>query len=198
MKYQRIITIAGRPGSGKSSASKGVAARLGYQHFSSGDLMRAIGKEHGIDDIHQVNLSIEKESTLNFDELVDQRLRDIGKSDDQIVIDSRMAWHWMPTSFKVYLDLDLDIAARRIIGQMDEQRMAHEHVPANPAEYASILQSRLASEARRYQSLYNVNPFTLSHYDLVIDTNSHDKQSTIDKIIDGFEAHLGHLGSSTH
>ncbi|MGZ6005361.1 MAG: nucleoside monophosphate kinase, partial [Candidatus Saccharimonadales bacterium] len=48
MKRQ-IITIAGRPGSGKSTTAKMVASKLSFEHFSSGDLFRAIAKEWGID-----------------------------------------------------------------------------------------------------------------------------------------------------
>lgn len=167
MKHKQIITIAGRPGSGKSTASKAVANELGFEHFSSGDLFRAIGKEKGLD-ILNANLHAEEQSEI--DHMVDQRLRDIGANQDQVVIDSRMAWHWMPRSFKVYLDLDLEIAAHRIISSMDAKRLEHEHIPEDPKIYALTLKRRLESEGRRYKKLYEVNPNVLSHYDLVIDT----------------------------
>ena len=112
MEKKRIITIAGRPGSGKSTASKGVAERLGYEHFSSGDLFRAMGRQRGVD-VLQTNLAAKKEKELDF--IVDERLREIGKTQQDVAIDSRLAWHWIPDSFKVFLNLDLEIAAQRIL-----------------------------------------------------------------------------------
>lgn len=167
MQKTAIITIAGKPGSGKSTASKGLAAELGYQHFSSGDLFRAIGRERGID-VTQTNLAAEKEAEIDY--LVDQRLRDIGASESEVVIDSRLAWHWMPNSFKVYLNLDLEVAAERILAHMDATRLESEEVHTDPKRYAAALQERLDIETRRYKSLYNVNPYDEANYDLVVDT----------------------------
>lgn len=173
MEYAKkhIITIAGKPGSGKSTTSKGLAASLGYLHFSSGDFFRAIGKERGFD-VLATNLLAEQEKAI--DEAVDQKLRDLGEKENQMVIDSRMAWHWMPYSLRVYLDLDLTIAAERILGHMDEARRAAEFIPDSPELYAKTLQDRLDSESKRYMNLYNVNPYDPSNYDLVIDTATHN------------------------
>lgn len=181
---KQIITIAGKPGSGKSTASRKVAEILGYEHFSSGDLFRAIGKERGVD-VHDTNILAETEKDI--DHLVDERLRRIGETQDCVAIDSRMAWHWIPQSFKVYLDLDLEIAAKRILGSMDEERMKHEHVPDSPEEYAEILKSRLASEAKRYKNLYSANPYDTSNYDLVIDTANNSPEQTVERILTAFK-----------
>lgn len=180
VQKKHIITIAGRPGSGKSTTSKGVAEELGYQHFSSGDLFRAIGKERGIN-VTQTNLAAEKDGDIDY--LVDQRLRDIGATEDQIVIDSRMAWHWMPYSFKVYLDLDLETAARRILQNIEPARMESEHIPSDPSEYAAALQDRLDSEARRYEALYSVNPYDHANYDLVVDAHALDVEEVLQEIL---------------
>jgi len=188
MQKKHIITIAGKPGSGKSTTSKAVAAELGYKHFSSGDLFRAIGQERGLD-VLQTNLAGEKGDT-DVDHLVDQRLRDIGANEDNLAIDSRMAWHWMPQSFKVYLDLDLVSAAERIIKGTDLARLAVEHIPSDPNEYAVILQQRLDSEARRYQKLYDVNPYDMNNYDLVVDTKANKPEQATDLVVSAFQEWL--------
>lgn len=180
MSRKHIITIAGKPGSGKSTASKAVATELGYQHFSSGDLFRAIGKERGIN-VLEANLSGEQGE--NIDHLVDQRLRDIGTTEDEIVIDSRTAWHWIPDSFKIYLNLDLLTAAQRILKGTDQARLDVEHIPRDPEEYANQLQQRLDSEARRYRQFYNIDPYDTTNYDLVIDTKMTSSEQVIAKIL---------------
>lgn len=186
MKRQ-IITIAGRPGSGKSTASKAVASQLGFQHFSSGDLFRAMGKERGMD-LQQITSAAESEEEI--DRIVDKKLRDIGKSQDKIVIDSRMAWHWMPFSFKVFLDLDLTTAAERIIQKMDPERLRHEHIPSEPKEYVALLQRRLDSETLRYKKLYKVNPFDAHNYDLVIDSSVTGPAEVAERIMSSYKEWL--------
>lgn len=185
--HKHIITIAGRPGSGKSTTAKAVAAQLGFKHFSSGDLFRQIAKEHGID-LMQANLSAEQNSEI--DHAVDGRLREINEQEDRIVIDSRTAWHWMPASFKVFLDLDTQTAAERILADMDDARRASEQISDDPAEYAKVLQGRLDSENRRYKALYNIDPYDMQNYDLVVDTAANNVEQVVRKILDSFDAWL--------
>lgn len=185
---KQIITIAGRPASGKSTTAKAVAAKLGFQHFSSGDLFRAIGAERGVD-LLQANLLAERNSEI--DHLVDQRLCDLGNTENQLVIDSRLAWHWIPASFKVFLDLDLTIAAERILSTVDKVRALHENIPQNVKAYAADLQKRLDSETRRYDALYNINPYDTANYDLVVDTAKNDIDATINLVIASYKQWLG-------
>lgn len=181
---KHIITIAGRPGSGKSSTAKLVAKKLNFSHFSSGDLFRQIGREMGLD-VVQVNLSAEQNKEI--DERVDGRLRQIGETEDRMVIDSRTAWHWIPSSFKVFLDLDLETAAHRIINELTDERKVSETVAAHPDEYAALLRHRLELEARRYKAIYDINPYDVRNYDLVIDTATHDLQQTVSVVVDSFK-----------
>jgi cytidylate kinase len=183
MQKKQIITVAGRPGSGKSATSKLVAKILGYDHFSSGDLFRQLGEERGLDVLH-ANLNAEQNAEI--DHLVDGRLQEIGANDDNLVVDSRTAWHWMPQSFKVFLDLDLEVAAKRIIANMDKERMESENVPSNPAEYAKMLQERLDSEARRYENLYGINPYNKDNYDLVVDTAENNLEEVAQIVVDAY------------
>jgi cytidylate kinase len=184
---KRIITIAGRPGSGKSTASKAIAEQLGYEHFSSGDLFRAIGRERGID-VTQTNQAAERDEEI--DRLVDERQEEMGRTQDQLVIDGRLAWHFIPGSFKVYLDLDLEIAARRILANMDPVRKAHEHIPDDPKQYAAALQHRLGLEATRYKSKYGVGVHDQSNFDLVIDTGNHSPEEVKNLILDAYHKWL--------
>lgn len=188
MSKKHIITIAGRPGSGKSSTARRLAEELGYQHFSSGDLFRALAKERGID-VLQANLSAEENAEI--DHLVDGRLRELGQTEDFLVIDSRTAWHWIPNSFKVFLDLDLIVAAQRILRETDESRTTSEQLHELPEEYAQTLQKRLDSETRRYKSLYSINPYDHTNYDLIVDTESHNLDQAVATVLESYKKWLG-------
>lgn len=160
-----IVTISGLPGSGKSSTADLVAKNLNFKRFSSGDLMREVGMRRG--------LSIEETSRAAmsdpaFDKEVDGALQNLAKEKD-IVIDSRLAFHWIRQSFKVFLKIDPETAARRIFSQL--------HKEGRLAQYASSLEdvhkkllARIETEKTRYKDKYGVDYTDESHYDLVIDT----------------------------
>ena len=153
---KHIITIAGRVGSGKSSTAKLVAERLGFRHFSSGDLFREIASRSQMD---LLSANINAEKNPDIDHQVDSRLREIGETESNLVIDSRTAWHWIPESFKVYLTLDTHIAAERIIAdRADKQAVVNENIPSDTTEYAEQLDDRYASENKRYMTLYGIDP----------------------------------------
>lgn len=180
---KRIITIAGKLGSGKSSTAKKLAAMLGYRHFSSGDLFRQAGLELGLD-ILKANQASEANSAI--DDLVDQKMRDLG-NEDGIVIDSRLAFHWIPDSFKVFLELSDDVAAARI----------HDDLAANPDrqksdpvgsldEVKAKMIERLQSEQKRFKALYGVDHMDHANFDLVINTG--DPLNSLDAVVHNIHA----------
>ena len=59
-----IIVLGGRAGSGKSTIAKEVAKKLGYKHYSMGDLQRNIAKEKGISLLELGKLQRRKELNL--------------------------------------------------------------------------------------------------------------------------------------
>lgn len=180
---KNIITIAGTLGSGKSSTAKAVANHLGFKHFSSGDLFRQIAAERG-ESIEQINLSAEGQKEI--DHQVDELLRKMYAEEDNLVIDSRMAWHWMPDSFKVYLALDPRTAAERIFSHMKEGGRVSESAET-VEEVQESIERRLASEQKRYFNLYGVNPRDPANFDLIVDTKAHDLPTVISMVLDGYE-----------
>lgn len=181
---KHIITIAGTLGSGKSSTAKGVAKALGYTHFSSGDLFRALATERG-ESIEAMNQAAEVQKDL--DHKVDELLQKMYVEQDNLVIDSRMAWHWMPESFKVFLTLDTSVAAARIFAHMQEGGRVSESAESVDEVQASI-ERRLASEQKRYFDLYGVDPRDPSNFDLVIDTKDNDLETVIRLVLESFAA----------
>ncbi|MEX0918028.1 MAG: nucleoside monophosphate kinase [Candidatus Paceibacterota bacterium] len=186
--HKKIITIGGKPGSGKSTISKRLAATLGYKHFSSGDLFRAIAREKDIS-VDAINRLAETDTSI--DKAVDQKLRELGEHESEIVIDSRMAWHWIPDSFKLYLQLDLSIAADRIYNAHNKERFLNEDHAQNVKEYEEQLTARLESETKRYMSLYQVTPYDETHYNLVVDTYANNPDQVEAIILESYEKWLG-------
>lgn len=180
---KELITIAGSLGSGKSSTAKAVARELGYKHFSSGDLFREIATERG-ESVEATNISAEVKKDI--DHQVDARLQKMGKDEDKLVIDSRLAWHWMPDSFKVFLQLDTNSAADRIFQDVLKKSRVSEHAHSAQDVRASI-ERRFASEQKRYMSLYGVDPTERKNFDLVIDTKDNDLDSVVAIILKEYQ-----------
>lgn len=183
MEYTRIITIAGALGSGKSSTAKRVAEALNFKHFSSGDLFRAIARERGLS-VEALNLTAEEQSDIDHE--VDALLKKMGEEEHSLVIDSRLAWYWMPQSFKVYLSLDANIAAERIFNHMQSEGRVSESATSVDEVRASI-EVRSESEKKRYFSLYGIDVADRTPFDLVIDTAEHDLEGVIRLVLDAYK-----------
>ena len=176
---KEIITINGFPGSGKSSTADLVAKELGYQRFSSGDFMRQIALDRGI----SLNeLSTKAESDKSVDVSIDDAVKAAGEK-EKMVIDSRLAFHWIPNSFKVYLDLPPEIAKERIASNLktNKFRQASEGNMNVDEIYEKILHRR-ESEKKRYKELYGVDHTDKSNFDLVVDTDKNNLEQVV-KII---------------
>jgi predicted cytidylate kinase len=165
---KEIITIAGSPGSGKSSTAKTIAGTLAYRHFSSGDLFRQLAVERG-QSIEAMNISAEVQRDIDLK--VDNLLQEMYRTEDRLVIDSRMAWHWMPASFKVFLVLDPATAAERIFAHVQGAGRLSEDA-ASAAEARRSIDRRSTSEQKRYAALYGVNATDPLNFDIVINTKN--------------------------
>ncbi len=183
MKKQ-VITVAGSPGSGKSSTAKALAGALGFRHFSSGDLFRQLAAERG-ESIEAMNLSAEVQRDIDLN--VDNLLQEMNTTDDRLVIDSRMAWRWMPKSFKVFLVLDAETAAERIFASLRKEGRQSEEA-ASVEEVRRSIDGRFASEQRRYRALYNVNPTDPLNFDLVVNTRRNDLATATAMILAAYRA----------
>ncbi|MFT5849720.1 MAG: cytidylate kinase [Patiriisocius sp.] len=188
MKKKHIITLSGKPGSGKSSTSDKVAEMLGYTRYSSGDFVRNIVKKKRIT-LAQFNQMAASNHAL--DEEIDEELRKLRDQKD-IVIDSRLGFYWIPESFKVYLDLDMDVATVRIYKDAisNEGRSDGAGLAGSIADVQKQVQSRLNNEKRRFKSMYGVDPYKNTNFDLVINTARHSPQTVALTVFDNYKKWL--------
>ncbi len=184
----KIITIAGKPGSGKSTTAKKLAEELDYTHFSSGDFFRQVGLDKGLD---LISLSSLAEKDKSIDELTDEKVRSMGEKEN-IIVESRLAFHWIPNSFKIYLDLDTDTCAERMFKDLEKNpsRKASENFESVEQMKEALLQ-RFESEKKRYMEMYGVDPQNLSQYDLVINTGKNSIEEVCKLIKDTYNNRLG-------
>jgi len=181
---KEIITICGGLGSGKSSTADNVAKELGFQRFSSGDFFRQVGLELGLS-INEINKRAETDPRI--DEMTDEKLRQL-RNADKIVVDSRTAYHWIPESFKVYLDLPLEIAKNRVLNSIKENKLRQQSEQSSSEEEVfNKMKERFESEQKRYWDLYKINNTDKSQYDLVIDTNKNNLNEVVQIILSEYK-----------
>lgn len=188
MQKHHIITISGKPGSGKSSTADKVAELLGYTRHSSGDMVRRVLKNQGLT-LEQYNA--QAESDHNLDVKIDEELRSLREQRD-IVIDSRLGFYWLPESFKVYLDLDLDLATARIFKDAVTNSMRAD-VGTNSTSLSAVskqVRERMENEQSRFKQLYGVDPYNTNHFDLIIDTSRQNPQSVALEVFDAYKEWL--------
>jgi len=112
----KIITIAGDLGSGKSSVAKKLSNILGYKFVSSGDIFRKVAS---IKDVSVMELNKIAHVNTSIDENIDSYLKSLNDSTDDLVVDSRLAWFFIPKSIKFYFTVDPNIAGSRILKDRD-------------------------------------------------------------------------------
>ncbi len=184
---KEMITICGGLGSGKSTTANELAHILNYKRFSSGDLFRQIALDLNLS-VLELNQKAETDKHIDF--LVDQKLRDL-RSENKIVIDSRTAFHWIPESFKVYLDLPPEIAKFRVLNSLKEDKNRQKTEQNTTFENVYIkMQERFNSEQKRYWDLYKIDNTQKENFDLVIDTSKNDLNQVIQKILEEYQKWL--------
>ena len=186
-KKKAIITINGLPGSGKSSTADGVARELDFSRFSSGDFMRKIAIDMGIT-LNELSSVAEKDDSI--DTAIDNEVKKAGEMTD-VVIDSRLAFHWIPESFKVYLSLPPQVAKERVINSLkDNELRKKSESSGTPEEAYEKIIHRLESEKKRYMELYGVDHTNKENFDLVIDTHANNLDQVISKVITEYKKWL--------
>lgn len=172
------ITITGDLGSGKSAVSRLLCDRTGFAYVSTGRIQRQLAEELGLDTLE---MNRRADSDPSIDQRIDGIFVELGKDPAGYVVDSRMAWFFLPASFKVYLSIDVRIAAGRILS--DPTRNSEQYTDLEEA-VAKIL-ARKRSENERFLKKYGADCANLANFDLVIDTSRRSVDEVAGLILKG-------------
>jgi len=171
-----IITITGYPGSGKSTLGKGIAKALGLKHYSAGDFWREIAKEKGLTPT-ELNRLAEKDKSI--DRMVDERTVQLAKKERDFVMDSRLAWHFIPNSLKIFVKVDLKKAAARVFKDMRQDEKEHSSLQKT----FENLVKRKSLEVERWKTVYDLDYLDEKNYDIVVDTSGSGIEETREKVL---------------
>jgi cytidylate kinase len=175
-----IITLGGDPGSGKSVIGKAISDKLNLKQYSAGGFMRQIAEERGMPLEKLLKIA---ESDFSIDTEVDDMVKELAKKEDNFLLDSRIAFHFIPKAIKVFLKTDTKKAAERIWRDIqNKKRQTEAHFKSLEEVHQSVI-ARQESEKARYKKYYNLNHLDMSNYDIVIDATNMSVQEEIDSLL---------------
>jgi cytidylate kinase len=159
------ITITGNLGSGKSTICKLLNEKYQFEIYSTGKVQRELARQMNMTTLELNQLMC---SNHKYDTMIDDTTARISREnkDKDIIFDSRLAWHFVEHSFKVFVSVSLEVAAERV---MNDKRGAEETYTSLD-EAKKLLAQRAATEKVRYKDIYNLNYMDFTNYDLVIDS----------------------------
>jgi len=175
-----IITISGKPGSGKSVVAKKITKIFNLKHYYIGQILREMAKKEG-----KIFQDFYKEADPEkVDKKVDAYQKKLGETEDNFIIEGRTSFYCIPNSIKIFLDVDIKVGAERIFNESkSRQERGFERIHDSLVETIKDIQDRIATEKKRYKSLYNLDHYDMKHYDLVVDTTKRDIGGVVDKIV---------------
>jgi CMP/dCMP kinase len=180
MSNGRAIVVNGDLGSGKSTVTRMLSERLGIKRISVGDIYREMAERRGMTAL-ELNLHAELDDKV--DSYVDELQSEIAATGAQVIVDSRLAWHFFTNALKVHLVTAPTVAAARVLARAGA---AVERYPS--VELAmEDLASRAESERVRFIKRYGADKTRLRNYDLVCDSTGATPEQVVDHIVQIFE-----------
>lgn len=169
------ITISGPIGSGKSTVGKILADLLGYRFFSGGTFFRQAAKNRGmtLEDFNRY-----AEGHKEIDEEQDRYILDFIRSNDGIVVESRLAG-WLcyknaVDAFKVFIDAPVETRIERVAKRESQTKEA----------ISVRLREREESELKRYREFYGIDYRITYIYDYTMDTEHISAEDVAKEIYD--------------
>ena len=169
------ITIFGLAGTGKSSTAKELTAKLGYTYKSTGNMYREFAEELGMTLNELERASVTDDS---YDRKLDAKTTEYGQQNDNFIFESRLAWHFIPDSFKIMLVCDETARIQRVANR---EGKSFEQVKQETLERESLIYKRY----KEYYGIENIND--PENYDFIVDTEKNNLQEVVQIILTELE-----------
>jgi cytidylate kinase len=165
-----IISFSGWPGAGKSSVAKRLATDLVWPFYSMGQLRRQAAKRRGMTLQEYNELAL---TDISTDLEVDEYQAQMGREQDNFIIDGRTSWHFIPHSYKIFLAVEPLVGAQRIFQELQQSDDRNEGGQLD--SIVAVLENnrqRVDNDQQRYQKYFHIDVYDLANYDEVVDTTN--------------------------
>jgi cytidylate kinase len=183
-----IITITGDSGSGKSTIGKKLEKDLGFKRYYIGQIRRDAAKEKGMT-LKEYNKYGETHPETDLE--VDEYQKELGKTQDNFIIEGRTSWFLIPQSLKIYIKVSPKEGARRIFNDLQKENVRNEGKNLDTVE--DVLKSneeRARSDDLRYKKYYGKDCFDENNFDFVIDTTNLTVEESYKQILEYIKSNM--------
>ena len=184
MEKKHIIALSGDIAAGKGAVSEILQEKLNYPIYKNGEHFRKLAEDMGMS-VTEFNKYVEDHTEIDVQ--IENKATEYSKTHDYYIIDARLGWYSVPESFKVYLKVNIDEAAKRALN--DPKRKATENF-SNIEDQKQDILKRYELENSRYFKIYGIHKEDQSNYDLVIDTTEITPNEVAKKIIEEYQKWL--------
>lgn len=176
-----IISFGGTPGAGKSTIAKMIAKELDWPRYYIGGIRRQKASDRGMT-LEEYNKLGETDPSTDLE--VDEYQKELGEKEDSFIIEGRTSWHFIPHSLKIYLDVDLEEGAKRILKEVQggNDRNLGEVEGVNDIE--KEIKERMRSDNERYEKYFNIDCYDTENFDIVIDTTNLSEMEVFEKVME--------------
>lgn len=165
------ITIFGLAGTGTTTVGKLLAEKLGYPFMSSGKLFREKAASLGLS---LYDFEALCNTDASYDRALDDQLVVYGNTHQDFVLESRLAWHFIPDSFKVKIVCDFNTRIARIARRDNE----------SIEEKKKKTLFREAAGPARYREFYGITDFAPdTAFDLLLDSTHRRPDALVEDIL---------------
>lgn len=175
-----IITLSGDIGSGKSAVGRLLSELTGFELLSTGSIQRSVAAKLGITTLE---LNERSATDRSVDDMIDRGTIELGNTREHFIMDSRLAWHFIPQAFKVFLTVNAHVAGARVF---NAGRAEEKHASIDAAVTNNLMRQKLEQE--RFGNLYGVELRNHKNYDLVVDTSEIDPHDVARRIFAAYRA----------
>ncbi|MEA1926494.1 MAG: cytidylate kinase family protein [Patescibacteria group bacterium] len=164
-----IISFNGDHGSGKSTIAKMVAEKLDYPRYYAGQIFRDMAEKNKMSLVEYLKLG---EKDASIDKNVDDHIMELAKKEKDFVVESRTAWHFIPNSLKIFLKVDEEEGAQRMLKHLKKSN-ARSNEDKGVQTIQDVIASnrrRKESDEKRYKKYYSIDGGDAANYDFVLDT----------------------------
>lgn len=165
------ITIFGMAGTGKSTTAKMLGESLGYEYLSTGNMFRAYA-----DSLGMTLLELEEASrhTDIHDKKIDMNTKNYGMTHDNFIFESRLAWYFIPDSYKIAIICDFDTRVGRIA---QREKKSFDQALSETKERETLIK-------KRYKEYYHIDDLeSTKHFDIIVDSTYNNPDAILHLIL---------------
>lgn len=176
------ITIGGLPGTGKGTIGRKLAKTLEYKFVSGGDLFRKAAKDNNMT-MEEFDIYMKDNPKARVDEKLDALQKQMGENEDNFVLESRLAWHFVPDSIKIKLDAKEYERVSRISRVDSSDRIAYQKDSFEVTREKTLKREQV-HQAKIFEIYGIEDMMDDKHFDFVIDTTKLTPDEVLDRILD--------------